>query len=86
MNDPYIIVSADSHAGLPTAEYRQYLDAKFHPQFDEFLSERDAALEASTMLGVRNEDYAKNGLRNTKKRCVVVGMHRGAIKNLTATV
>ena len=59
MNDPYIIVSADSHAGLPTAEYRQYLDAKFHPQFDDFLNERDQALEASTMLGVRNEDYAK---------------------------
>jgi len=58
-NDPYIIVSADSHAGLPTAEYRGYLEKKFHPQFDEFLAEREQALEQSTMLGTRNEDYAK---------------------------
>ena len=58
-NNPYIIVSADSHAGLPTEDYRAYLSSKVHPQFDEFLSERAAVLEASTRLGVRNEDYAK---------------------------
>ncbi len=58
-NSPYIIVSADSHAGLPTEDYRAYLSSKVHPQFDEFLSERAAVLEASTRLGVRNEDYAK---------------------------
>ncbi|MDP9464931.1 MAG: amidohydrolase, partial [Actinomycetota bacterium] len=58
-NDPYMIVSADSHAGLPTAEYRQYLDPAYLAQFDEFLAERHVALEAMTRLGVRNEDYAK---------------------------
>jgi predicted TIM-barrel fold metal-dependent hydrolase len=58
-NSPYLIVSSDSHAGLPTEDYREYLSAKVHPQFDDFLSERSAALEASTRLGVRNEDYAK---------------------------
>ena len=58
-NSPYVIVSADSHAGLPTEDYRAYLSSAVHPQFDEFLSERAAALEASTRLGVRNEDYAK---------------------------
>ena len=59
-NDPYVIVSADSHAGLPTADYRAYLDKKFHPQFDEFLTERTAQLEAMTALGVRNEAFAKS--------------------------
>ena len=58
-NDPYVIVSADSHAGLPTAEYRQYLDSSVHGEFEQFLSERAAQLEAITRLGVRNEDYAK---------------------------
>ena len=58
-NAPYVIVSADSHAGLPTQDYRAYLPSKFFPQFDDFLAERSAALDASTMLGVRNEDYAK---------------------------
>ena len=38
-NDPYLIIAADSHAGLPTAQYRDYLERRFYPQFDEFLSE-----------------------------------------------
>ena len=57
---PYVIVSADSHAGLPTGDYREYLDKKFHPQFDEFLTERQSQLEAMTALGVRNEAFAKS--------------------------
>ena len=57
---PYIIVSADSHAGLPTEDYRAYLDAKYHDAFDGFLSERHVQLEAITKLGVRNESYAKS--------------------------
>jgi len=45
-NDPYLIIAADSHAGLPTEQYREYLDKKFHPAFDEFLAGRVAAVEA----------------------------------------
>jgi predicted TIM-barrel fold metal-dependent hydrolase len=58
-NDPYLIIAADSHAGLPTEQYREYLEARFHPAFDEFLAGRAATLEAVTRLGVRNEAYAK---------------------------
>ena len=58
-DDPYLIIAADSHAGLPTEQYREYLESKYYPQFDEFLSEREAQVEASTKLGVRNETYAK---------------------------
>ena len=58
-DDPYLIIAADSHAGLPTEQYREYLESKFHPAFDEFLAERAATLEAITKLGVRNEEYAK---------------------------
>jgi predicted TIM-barrel fold metal-dependent hydrolase len=59
-NEPYIVVSADSHAGLPTEDYRQYLEAKFHPAFDDFLAERHLQLEAMTKLGVRNEKFAQS--------------------------
>jgi predicted TIM-barrel fold metal-dependent hydrolase len=58
-NDPYLIIAADSHAGLPTEDYREYLESRFHPQFDEFLAERQEQVEAATRLGVRNEAYAK---------------------------
>ena len=58
-NDPYLIIAADSHAGLPTEQYRAYLEKKFHPAFDEFLAGRAAAVEAATKLGVRDNSYAK---------------------------
>ena len=58
-NDPYLIIAADSHAGLPTEQYREYLESKFHPQFDEFLAERHEVIEAATRMGVRSEQYAK---------------------------
>lgn len=58
-HDPYLIISSDSHAGLPTEDYREYLPRRFHAAFDDFIAERTAQLEAMTRLGVRNEDYAK---------------------------
>jgi predicted TIM-barrel fold metal-dependent hydrolase len=58
--DPYLIISADSHAGLPTEDYREYLETSYHPQFDDFLQERHVQLEAITRLGVRNEAFAKS--------------------------
>ncbi len=57
---PYFVVAADSHAGLPTEQYREYLDTAFHPQFDDFLGERAAQLDQMTKLGVRNEQFAKD--------------------------
>ena len=33
-NDPYLIIAADAHAGLPTEQYREYLETKYHPQFE----------------------------------------------------
>lgn len=60
INDPYIIVSADSHAGLPTEWYKPYLASKYHDAFDQFMSERYIQLEEITKMGIRNEEYAKN--------------------------
>jgi len=58
-NDPYLIVAADSHAGLPTEQYRHYLEKKYHEQLDGFLLEQQELIEASTRLGVRDDKYAK---------------------------
>src|SRR4051794_38951753 len=58
-NDPYLMIAADSHAGLPTAEYRPYLESRYHEAFDEFLAGRTSALEELDRLGVRNEAFAK---------------------------
>lgn len=37
---PYVIVSSDTHAGLQVAEYRDYLESRFHDAFDEWVRER----------------------------------------------
>lgn len=58
LEDRYLIVSSDCHAGLPTEEYRPYLDKRFHRAFDDFLSQAQARREAMTRLGVRNEAFA----------------------------
>jgi predicted TIM-barrel fold metal-dependent hydrolase len=58
-NDAYLVIAADSHAGLPTEQYRKYLASKYHDAFDEFLAERAAVLEEVTRMGIRDEEYAK---------------------------
>ena len=37
-DDPYIIVSSDTHAGLFVEDYRAYLDSAVHSEFDEWLA------------------------------------------------
>lgn len=57
-HDSYVVISADSHAGLPTHEYRDYLESKYLPQFDEFLAGRDQAVEDIRKMGTSSEDFA----------------------------
>lgn len=39
-NVPYVIVSSDTHAGLPVEDYRPYLESSLHGEFDEWLVTR----------------------------------------------
>src|SRR5690349_25175917 len=50
----YTIVSADAHCGLPAAEYRPYLDERYHRQFDDYLAEQQASRDEALKL---NYDY-----------------------------
>jgi len=63
----YLIISADTHAGLPCEDYRPYLETKYHAAFDDYLAERHANRE---QLLTMNYDYImgwetdnKEGLR-----------------------
>jgi predicted TIM-barrel fold metal-dependent hydrolase len=52
VSEPLMIVSVDSHAGPPTASYRQYLSAAHHEVFDGYLANRrDAASHISKDKG-----------------------------------
>ena len=85
-NDPYLMIAADAHAGLPTEQYREYLEKKFYPEFDDFLSERSAAIEASTKLGVRNDEYAKKWYEDHGDELPVAGTPSNGISQWTSTV
>jgi len=57
--DAYIVISADSHAGLPTELYREYLEKEHWDAFDEFMAGRPQALADIRRSGVSNEKFAK---------------------------
>ena len=35
-NDPYLLITADTHAGGNHEQYREYLDPKYRDRFDEW--------------------------------------------------
>src|SRR3954454_18951934 len=58
--DHYLIVSSDCHAGLPSAEYRGYLDPQYRAAFDE--SERRAATARAAMgggMGIMDPEFTQ---------------------------
>ncbi len=55
--DNYLVISADCHAGLPNAEYREWLDAEVHEQFDAALAERARQAEMAAQ-GFLNQEFA----------------------------
>ncbi len=63
-SDRYIVVSADGHAGLACEDYRPYLEAKYHPAFEEYLAERTAHREES----LRSTTTTSWGGRRTTRR------------------
>jgi predicted TIM-barrel fold metal-dependent hydrolase len=52
---PYLVISADCHAGQPTEFYRPYLEERYLPAFDEFLRQRDA-MEAQRKAAPKQEN------------------------------
>src|SRR5262245_66355885 len=36
MDDRYLVISADGHAGADLRDYRPYLESRYHEQFDEW--------------------------------------------------
>jgi len=54
VGERYVIISADTHAGLPVEQYRPYLEARYHAAFDEHLAERNAHRDQQLQM---NYDY-----------------------------
>ena len=53
-DDPYLVISADCHAGLPNEQYREWLDPDVREAFDE-----------SIIARTRQQEMAAQGFLNT---------------------
>jgi predicted TIM-barrel fold metal-dependent hydrolase len=53
MTDRYLLISADGHAGPPAELYRDYLEERYRPQFDE----HQAELSALRALAQQNASF-----------------------------
>ena len=56
----YLIISSDCHAGLPTVEYRDYLDPQYRDAFDESVKRAEAARAAmGGGMGIMDPEFAR---------------------------
>ena len=87
-NEPYIIVSSDTHAGLQCEQYREYLDPVLHAEFDEYVAERHEHRRISEEL---NGEFVKQweseirrfGKRNQGNTTLVNTTRRITLVNTT---
>ena len=76
--DRYLIVSTDGHAGLPMAEYRSYVDSKYHKAFDEALPRQKAMTriaEEKFLISDFNDEW-RQGITDE-----LTGAWDGAVRN-----
>ena len=59
VTDNYLIISSDTHAGLPDAQYKEYLEPRYREAFDEDLVQR-AALRAPMNAQVEELEFVKD--------------------------
>ena len=57
-DDPYLVISADCHAGLPNEQYREWLDPDVREAFDESIIARTRQQEMAAQ-GFLNTDFAE---------------------------
>jgi predicted TIM-barrel fold metal-dependent hydrolase len=58
LSSRYLVISSDCHAGLPNAEYREWLDPEFRDAFDTYLADRQRMMELASR-GILNEEFAR---------------------------
>ena len=59
--DRFLVVSSDGHAGPPANQYREYLEDKYKPMFDEHqqkMREQIEMLRGSGLMG-DNQDFVR---------------------------
>ena len=63
----YVVISSDCHAGLPNAQYRDWLDPKHHQAFDDEQAARVVLEQELKARGMRNEEFAEEWERENEE-------------------
>lgn len=61
-----MVISADCHAGLPTAEYHAYLEKRYHGPLNEFVEKREAAGRSKKWM--ESEAFSKESFDQMSKQ------------------
>ena len=65
-SDRYLVISSDCHAGLPNAQYREWLDPEYRDAFDQSLADRARMMELAAR-GILNEEFAEEWERENEE-------------------
>ena len=85
-NDPYLIIAADSHAGLPTEQYREYLREEVPPAVRRVPRRaRRGARGGRPSSACATRSTPRSGSRSTTKSSPAAGTRSSATRRSTAT-
>lgn len=77
VTENYLIISSDTHAGLPDVQYKEYLEPRYRGAFDEDLVQR-AALRAPMNAQVEELEFVKDWYDENEEGLRGDGMRRAA--------
>jgi len=66
MDDRYLVISSDCHAGLPNVQYREWLDPQYREPFDEALAARERLMDLAAR-NILNEEFAQEWERENEE-------------------
>jgi predicted TIM-barrel fold metal-dependent hydrolase len=59
MTKRWTVISTDCHAGLPTGQYRDFLEQRYHAELDQYMEHRKAARAKGATLGSAKKGFAQ---------------------------
>lgn len=83
-DDPYLVISADCHAGLPNEQYREWLDPDVREAFDESIIARTRQQEMAAQ-GFLNTDFAEEWNAENEEACGAAGTASGGTRSFRPT-
>lgn len=80
---PFLIISSDTHAGLRTDQYREFLESRYHPQLDLYLQWQEST--AGMRKETQNEEFVREWYEENDEDCGPAGTPSAGTGSWTGT-